>query len=221
MMDFKMQVVGLVVQMMIEEQVLLFLGDGWWCIYGVEWLGLVFIYVFDGLYGLCKVDSGYGDVVFVICFFMVLVLVVIWNMVLICEVGVVFGCECQVNDVQVLFGFGINIKCLLLGGCNFEYFSEDLLFIGCLVEVYIVGVQGEGVGILLKYFVVNSQEMWCMFISFEVDVCMLYEIYLFVFEMVVNCFVVEQFWMVMSLYNLVNGIYVFEYYGLLIDILCS
>jgi beta-glucosidase len=46
----------------------------------------------------------------------------------------------------------------VLGGRNFESFSEDPLLAGLLASHYINGLQGEGIGATIKHYAANEQE---------------------------------------------------------------
>lgn len=69
-----------------------------------------------------------------------LVIVVSFDLEIVCVGGVMIGVEVCVKCFNVLFVGGVNLMCDLWNGCNFEYFGEDLLLVGELVGVYIVGV---------------------------------------------------------------------------------
>lgn len=212
---------NLVFDFIFEEKVVFISGVDFWIMKVIDCVGIFLVMMIDGLYGFCKqfgVIDYFGFVfsVLVICFLFVVGIGLLWDLEIIECVGVVIGVEVVIEDVVVVFGFGINIKCLLLCGCNFEYFFEDLIVLGVFGVVFVCGIQLQGVGILFKYFVVNNQEFDCMCVSFDVDLCLLWEIYLCGFECVVKDVLL---WMVMCLYNKFNGVWIFEDFWLFISVL--
>src|SRR5699024_8528340 len=139
-----------------------------------------------------------------------------WNRNLIKKVGSALGEECQAEGVSILLGPGVNIKRSLLGGRNFEYFSEDPYLTGVIAAKHIEGVQSQGVGTSLKHFAVNNQEERRMTTDVILDERTLREIYLAGFERAIQK---SQPWTVMSAYNKINGVYASENPYLLSDIL--
>lgn len=70
--------------------------------------------------------------------------------------------------------------------------------------------------VMFKYFVGNELEIECIMMSFDVDECSLCEVYLCFFEDVVKK---VGIWGIMFSYNWLNGIFILEYFWLLIDVL--
>lgn len=217
--DFRRQADALVTQMTLEEQALLLSGDGWWQTHGIERLGLAPMVVSDGPHGLRKVvGAGLAGSVPATCFPTAPGLAATWNTALAHEVGAALGREAQASGVHIVLGPGINMKRSPLGGRNFEYFSEDPVLAGQMARAYIGGVQGEGVGTSLKHFAVNNQEFERMATSSDVDERTLHEIYLRAFEIAIAESASPP-WLVMSSYNLVNGVHASEHRELLTTIL--
>ena len=81
---------------------------------------------------------------------------------------------------------------------------------------YVRGLQGEGIGVSVKHFVGNEQELERMRGSSLIGERVLREIYLWSFEMIVK---EAEPWTVMCAYNRVNGAYMSQHRHLLRDIL--
>ena len=100
-----------------------------------------------------------------------------WDVDLVKQVGEALGEECQAQSINILLGPGVNIKRSVLGGRNFEFFSEDPILSGELGAAYINGVQSKGVGTSLKHYVANNVETRRMHTNSAVDTRTLREIY--------------------------------------------
>jgi beta-glucosidase len=110
--------------------------------------------------------------------------------------------DCIEHDVDVLLGPGTNLKRTPLCGRNFEYFSEDPLLSGLFAKAFIEGVQEKHVGATLKHYACNNREYSRYWSSMEIDEQTLHEIYLKPFKVACEA----KPWLVMSSYNLVNGV---------------
>ena len=139
-----------------------------------------------------------------------------FNPELIFEVGATIGSECNMFNVDVLLGPGVNLKRSPLGGRNFEYYSEDPYLSGKMAVAFIKGIQSTGVGACVKHFALNEQETQRRFVNTLIDTRTLHELYLLPFEMVIK---EANPYMVMSSYNQINGHYAGESTLLLQDIL--
>lgn len=206
--------------MTLEEKASLCSGRDAWSTKPIERLDIPWIWVADGPHGLRRAPEtfkwGYGDQLPATCFPTASALAASWDIDLIYKVGQALGEECQANDVNVLLGPGVNIKRSVLGGRNFEFFSEDPILSGEIGAAFINGVQSVGVGTSLKHFAANNVETNRMYINSDVDLRTLNEIYLTPFEIAVKK---ANPWTVMACYNRVQGIYGTESNYLLTDVL--
>ena len=125
-----------------------------------------------------------------------------WDLNMARLMGNAIANDCIEHDVDVLLGPGTNIKRTPLCGRNFEYFSEDPLLSGLFAKSFIEGVQEKHVGATLKHYACNNREYSRYWSSMEIDDQTLQEIYLKPFKIACEA----KPWMVMSSYNLVNGV---------------
>jgi len=207
-------------ELTLEEKASLCSGRDDWSTQSIERLDIPWIWVSDGPHGLRRAPAtnkaGYGDQLPATCFPTASALAATWDVNLIYKVGQALGDECQALDVNVLLGPGVNIKRSVLGGRNFEFFSEDPVLSGEIGAAFINGVQSQGVGTSLKHYVANNVETMRMYMNSDVDTRTLHEIYLTPFEIAVKK---AQPWTTMACYNRVQGVYGTQSPYLLTDIL--
>lgn len=157
-----------------------------------------------------------------------------WDEHLVETMGNALARECEVYQVQLLLGPGLNLKRHPAGGRNFEYFSEDPLLSGRMAAAYIRGVQstrittdskpsslqnrGAVVGACAKHFCINNQETCRFVVNAMVDERTARELYYRGFEYIVkqsDCPPVA----IMCAYNAVNGVFCSENYFLNTELL--
>jgi beta-glucosidase len=130
--------------------------------------------------------------------------------------GEAIGAEALQENVNIVLGPGVNMKRNPLCGRNFEYYSEDPFLSGRLAAAWIKGVQDKSVGVSLKHFAANNQELKRMSGDSLVDERALREYYLSAFEITVKEVSPAT---VMCAYNKLNGTYCSDNRWLLTGIL--
>ncbi len=139
-----------------------------------------------------------------------------WNTALVEEVGKAGALECKENNIQIWLTPALNIHRSPLCGRNFEYYSEDPLIAGKMAAAMVRGIQSQNVVATPKHFAANNKETN----RHESDSVMseraLREIYLKGFEI---CVKEASPKMIMTSYNLLNGVHTSESAELLQGIL--
>ncbi|MBN2046523.1 MAG: glycoside hydrolase family 3 C-terminal domain-containing protein [Anaerolineaceae bacterium] len=212
---------NIISKMTLAEKVALSSGLNFWRTRPFEEHGIPQIMVTDGPHGLRKQSEtgdhlGINESVLSTCFPPACATASSWNPDLLVEMGKAIGEEAQEEHVAVVLGPGANIKRNPLCGRNFEYFSEDPFLAGEMAKSWILGVQGESVGVSLKHFAANSQENMRLASDSILDERALREIYLPAFEAAVKG---AKPTTLMCAYNKINGTYCSDNKRLLTDIL--
>ena len=208
-------------KMTLEEKASLLSGKNFWETQEVTSVSLPSIFLSDGPNGLRKQAKaadhlGLNPSIPSVCMPTSATSANSWDPCLLYEVGKTIGEEAAANDVSILLGPGVNMKRNPRCGRNFEYFSEDPYLAGKLATGYVEGAQSNGIGVCLKHFACNNQEIRRITSNSVLDERTLREIYLPAFEMTVK---EAKPLSVMSSYNKVNGVYANENAYLLTTVL--
>jgi beta-glucosidase len=126
-----------------------------------------------------------------------------WNPDLLGRMGTEVAIEAKKCDIQYWLAPSVNIHRDPLSGANFESFSEDPYLSGMLASALISSVQENGVGCAIKHLVGNEKESRRDRSDTRVSERALREIYLEPFRIAVE---EADPWLIMTSYNLVNGV---------------
>lgn len=139
-----------------------------------------------------------------------------WNTDLLEEVGKAGALEVKENNLSIWLTPALNIHRSPLCGRNFEYFSEDPFLSGKMASAIVRGIQSQNIVAVPKHFACNNKETNRKNSDSVVSERALREIYLKGFEI---CVKEAKPKMIMTAYNLVNGVRVSENAELLWGIL--
>ena len=139
-----------------------------------------------------------------------------WDPELAEQIGAAAADELKENNLAVWLAPAVNIHRSPLCGRNFEYYSEDPLLAGKAAAAMVRGIQSKKIGACAKHFACNNKETNRKDSDSRVSERALREIYLKAFEIIVK---ESQPYMIMTSYNLVNGVRASENKDLLTGIL--
>ena len=215
------QIPELLEQLTLEEKCSLLSGSDFWHTQPVERLGIPALMVSDGPHGLRRQaenadEMGLEESVPATCFPTAAALASTWDVALLEEIGRALAEEAKTQGVGVILGPGVNLKRSPLCGRNFEYFSEDPLLAGELAAAPVAGIQSGGVGTSVKHFAANNQETDRMRINARIDERTLREMYLSIFERIIER---ARPATLMCSYNRINDVYSSENRWLLTEVL--
>ena len=139
-----------------------------------------------------------------------------WNTELLEEVGKAEALECKENNIQIFLAPALNIHRSPLCGRNFEYYSEDPLVAGKMAAAIVRGIQSQNVVATPKHYAANNKETNRSESDSILSERALREIYLKGFEI---CVKESDPKMIMTSYNLINGVRASESQELITGIL--
>ena len=139
-----------------------------------------------------------------------------WNTELIEKIGVAGALETKENNLSMWLTPALNIHRSPLCGRNFEYYSEDPYISGKMAAAMVKGIQSQGIVATPKHLACNNKETNRFESDSIVSERALREIYLKGFEI---CVKESHPKLIMTAYNIVNGIYASENAELLQGIL--
>ncbi len=141
-----------------------------------------------------------------------------WNLELMEEIGKAGALEAKENNLQIWLTPALNIHRSPLCGRNFEYFSEDPFIAGKMAAAKVRGIQSQNIVAVPKHFACNNKETNRKNSDSIVSERALREIYLKGFEI---CVKESKPKMIMTAYNVINGVRASENAELLDGILRS
>ncbi|KAL3457559.1 glycoside hydrolase superfamily [Aspergillus heterothallicus] len=192
--------VSLIEEMTLQEKCSLLAGADFWHTAAIERLAIPSLKMSDGPNG-ARGEKFFGGATSA-CFPASVSLAATWDAGLVRAVGHALAEDTKTKGARLLLGPTVCPHRHPLGGRNFESFSEDPFLAGSLAAEYIKGLQGNGIGAVVKHYAANEQETLRNTIDVQVSERALREIYLRPFEIAITQ---AKPLGVMTAYNGVNG----------------
>ena len=126
-----------------------------------------------------------------------------WNLEIMEEIGRAGALECKENNLLIWLTPALNIHRSPLCGRNFEYFSEDPFISGKMAAAKTKGIQSQNIVACPKHFACNNKETNRKMSDSILSERALREIYLKGFEI---CVKESGPKMIMTSYNIINGV---------------
>lgn len=187
----------------LEEKAGFMAGKDMWFMKGVERLGLPSVQVTDCGHGITVILDKAGRYTgCATCFPTAVAQAASWDRRLVYEIGSAIAREARDLGSTFLLAPMVNIHRTPLNGRNYETYSEDPFLAGALASSFVMGVQSEHVGAVIKAMTANNQQTNQQHLSVEVSERALREIYLPAFKIPV---LQAKPWGVMTAYNGLNG----------------
>src|SRR6516225_5220260 len=139
-----------------------------------------------------------------------------WDPALVRALAAALGAEAKSKGVDILLAPTINVMRTPLGGRGFESFGEDPVLIAAMAVAYVAGLRQAGVAAAAKHYVGNDSETGRWTYDARIAEHVLRELYLIPFE---ACVREADLDLVMTGYNMVNGVTMTEHAQLLSAIL--
>lgn len=139
-----------------------------------------------------------------------------WNTKLAERIGRAAAKEVKENNLAIWLAPAVNIHRNPLCGRNFEYYAEDPLVAGKMGAAMVRGIQSLHIGACVKHFACNNKETNRKDSDSRISERALREIYIKAFEIIVK---EAAPYMLMTSYNLINGVQASENKELIMDIL--
>lgn len=187
----------------LEEKAGLMSGKDMWFMKGVERLGLPSVQVTDCGHGVTVILDEAGRYTgCATCFPTAVAQAASWDTKLVYEIGGAIAREARDLGSTFLLAPMVNIHRTPLNGRNYETYSEDPFLAGTLASSFVMGVQSEHIGAVIKAMTANNQQTNQQHLSVEVSERALHEIYLPAFRIPI---LQARPWGVMTAYNGLNG----------------
>ena len=135
-----------------------------------------------------------------------------WDPALVQGLAAALGAEARSKGVDVLLAPTINVMRTPLGGRGFESFGEDPVLIARMAVAFVRGLHQAGAAAAIKHYVGNDSETGRWTYDARIAEHVLRELYLIPFEACVREADVD---LVMTGYNMVNGVTMTEHGALL------